>query len=327
MESETVPAAGFGITVLPGRGLERRFSLANVARALGILRAVARGVALVRARRPAVVLTLGGYAAVPGAVGAVLWRVPLVIAEQNAVASLANRMVARFAKAAAVPVEGTGLRREVVTGNPVRRAVAEAAAADRGRLRVDLDLPADRTVVVIFGGSQGARRVNRAVWTALDGLADRSDLAIHHVVGHRDWPELDIARLGVGRLWYRPVEYEHRLPEMLAAADLAVCRSGASTVAELAVVGLPSILVPFPHAPGDAQRANAATLVDVGAAVVVDDDELDGDRMVTEIDRMVGTGRLVEMAAAARTVGRPRAAADVAELMEHHAEPAGGAGS
>jgi undecaprenyldiphospho-muramoylpentapeptide beta-N-acetylglucosaminyltransferase len=318
MEGETVPAAGFTVTTLPGRGLERRLSLSNVARAWDILRAVASGVGLVRRLRPAVVLALGGYAATPGAVGAVLWRVPLVIAEQNAVASLANRLVARAARVAAVPVAGTGLRREVVTGNPVRAEVVAARDADPAALRRRLGLPAGRTVVLVFGGSQGARTLNRAVAGALAGWAARDDLAVYHVVGRRDWPEVRPPALPVGGLWYRPVEFEHRLPELLAAADLAVCRSGASTVAELTVIGRPAVLVPFPHAPNDAQGANAAPLVAAGAAVLVRDEELDAERLRAEVDAMLGRD-LAGMAHIARSLGHPDAAARVAALLEQHA--------
>jgi undecaprenyldiphospho-muramoylpentapeptide beta-N-acetylglucosaminyltransferase len=318
MEGETVPAAGFTITTLPGRGLERRLSLSNLGRAWDILRAVGRGVRLVRRLRPAVVLTLGGYAAVPGALGAVMWRVPLVIAEQNAVASLANRLVARAARAAAVPVAGTGLRREVVTGNPVRAEVVAARDADRDELRRRLGVPPDRTLVLVFGGSQGALTLNRAVAAALPTWSGRADLALYHVVGRRDWTDLAVPTLPEGGLWYRPVEFEHRLPEVMAAADLAVCRSGASTVAELAVIGRPAVLVPFPHAPKDAQGANAAMLVDAGAAVLVRDHALDGDRLAAEVVAMLGRD-LGAMAGRARSVGHPDAAVRVAELLEVHA--------
>ena len=277
-----------------------------------------KGVGLVRRMRPAVVLTLGGYAATPGAVGAVLWRVPLVIAEQNAVASLANRLVSRAARVAAVPVAGTGLRREVVTGNPVRAEVVAARDADPAVIRHRLGVPPGRTLVLVFGGSQGARTLNRAVAGALTGWSGRADLAVYHVVGRRDWAEVTPPSLTDDGLWYRPVEFEHRLPEVLAAADLAVCRSGASTVAELAVVGRPAVLVPFPHAPNDAQGANAALLVDAGAAVMVRDHELDAARLRSEVDAMLGRD-LTTMAHIARSLGHPDAAARVAGLLEAHA--------
>lgn len=324
IDSQIVPDAGFGVTLLGGRGLTaRRVNLTNARAAASLAWATVRGIALVRRRRPAAVLSLGGYAALPATVGAVIWRVPLVIAEQNAVASATNRLLGRFARAAAVPVRGTGLHREVVTGNPVRPEVVEAAheAADA---RTRLGWPSDATVVVVFGGSLGSRRINTAVWMALASLGDRDGLFIYHVVGRRDWderpspppPRPDGSRV---RDWYRAVPFDEQLPVALAAADLAICRAGASTVAELSVIGTPAVLVPLPIATNDHQRRNAEELVAMGGARVVVDAEFDGDRMLAELDQMLGwqhraaAGRLPEA-----TFGRQDSAQRVAELVIQH---------
>lgn len=338
IEAELVPAAGFGITTLPGRGLERRVSLQNVVAAWGLLVALARAVVLVRRRRPAVVLVLGGFASAAVAVAALLWRVPVVVADQNARAGAVNRLVARFAECCAVPFEETDLPKAVVTGNPVRSEIlAVASSHDVQAARVAMGMPADRTVVVVFAGSLGSRRINEAVDGALRSWRDRGDLAVHHVFGSRDWDgRPDSARLAPedpttsdGSVWYRPVRYEERMDLALAAADLVVCRAGGTTVAELAVVGVPSILVPLPIATRDHQRANAGPLRRAGAAVVVADDELDAARLVSEVDAIVGDGtpagagaarrRLDAMSLAARSVGRPDAADAVADIVESSA--------
>lgn len=291
IDAQIVPAAGFGLTLLGGRGLTaRRLNLANARAAVSLAWATLRGIALVGRRRPAAVLSLGGYAALPATVGAVMWRVPLVIAEQNAVASATNRLLGRFARAAAVPVHGTGLHREVVTGNPVRSEVVEAAL-EAGDARARLGWPADSTTVVVFGGSLGSLRINTAVWSALPSLRDRDGVLVYHVVGKRDWderpappePRPEGARV---RDWYRAVPYDEHLPVALAAADLAVCRAGASTVAELSVIGTPAVLVPLPIATNDHQRRNAEELAAIGLARVVPDAEFDGERMLAEIDQM-----------------------------------------
>jgi undecaprenyldiphospho-muramoylpentapeptide beta-N-acetylglucosaminyltransferase len=332
IEVRLVPAAGFGLTVLPGRGIERSISLQNVAAALGLVRALWRALVLVRRRRPAVVLALGGFASAACAIAAVLWRVPLVVADQNARAGAANKLVARFARAAAVPFEETDLPRATVTGNPVREEIlAVAADRDRAGARTELGLPPDRTVIVAFAGSLGSRRLNTAVYGAVERWADRDDLSIHHVIGSRDWDDRpDVARdpgtaaggAGPTGLVYQPVRYQDRMDLVLAAADLAVCRAGGTTVAELAVVGVPAVLVPLPIATRDHQTANAGPLVRAGAAVLVPDDELDVDRLVDEVERLVDHGRgggLVAMGEAARSVGRPDAAAAVADLVERSA--------
>ncbi len=324
IETEMVPAAGFGLTVLPGRGInERRFTIENVKNGLHILGAIVRGVRLVRRARPRAVVSLGGYAALPAAVGAVVTRTPLILAEQNARASLSNRVVARWAKASSVPVAGTGLRHEVVTGNPVRPEAVAAAAMERDAARAAMGWDLDSTVLLVFGGSLGARRINRAVWesagqlVALGGSA--APVRIHHVIGRRDWPDLPVGL--ADQSGYHAVEYEHRLELAMAAADLALCRAGGSTVSELAVVGLPAILVPLPIAPNDHQTANAQALVAVGAAELMRDEDVDGERVIAVTQSILDGERpsLASRRIAARSVGHPDAAAKVALLVDTHA--------
>ena len=323
LEASLVPAAGFGLTVLPGRGIQRRLTLQNVAAVWGLLRAVAKGIGLVRRRRPAVVLVLGGYASVACVIGAVLWRVPIVVAEQNARAGAANRLAGFFAKASAVPFAETDLPRKVVTGNPVRAEVlAIDRVADRAPAREALGLPLDRTVVAVVTGSLGARKVNQAVRAAVPTWADRSDVAIRHVIGSRDFDTMsaDAPDLPQGGLLYQQVRYEDRMDLLLAAADLLVGRAGGTTVAELAEVGLPGVLVPLPIAPRDHQTANAAALVRAGAAILIPDGELDGDRVVREVQPLLDEPeRLVAMGVAARSLARPDAADRVADLVESNA--------
>lgn len=323
LEATLVPNAGFGVTLLPGRGIQRRLTLANVAAVWGLLRAVVQGIGLVRRRRPAVVLVLGGYASVACVLGAVLSRVPIVVTEQNARAGAANRLAGWFAKAAAVPFAETDLPRKVVTGNPVR---PEVLAIDRrtGRTaaRNAIGVPTDRTLVAVVTGSLGSRRVNQAVREAIVGWGDRRDLAVRHVIGTRDFEAMvaDAPELPPGGVLYQMVCYEDQMDQLLGAADLLVGRAGGTTVAELAEVGLGSVLVPLPIAPRDHQTANAAALENVGAAILVPDAELDGARLRQELQPLLDDpDRLVAMAAAAHSLARPDAADRVADLVERHA--------
>lgn len=323
IEGRLVPEAGFELAALPGRGVQRRFTLANVGAVAGILVAVVRAIRLVRQRRPRVVLSLGGYASVPCTIAAVLWRVPIVVAEQNARAGSANRLAGRFARACAVPVEGTDLPRAVVTGNPVRDEIlAVDRDAERDEARAELGLPTDRVVVAVATGSLGARRVNRAVRQLAGRWADRSDVAIYHVSGTRDHEELlaDAPVLSEGGLDYRLVSYEDRMARLLAAADVAICRGGATTLSELVEVGMPALVVPLPSAPRDHQRANAEPLVAVGGAILVPDAECDVDRLADELEPLVADPqRLRSMAARLDQLAHPDAADRVATLLEEHA--------
>ena len=314
IEVDMVPTAGYALRALSGRGLNgRRLSLQNFYNFLTILWGVLRGVVIVARHRPSIVLSLGGYAALPAAVGAIILRIPLVLAEQNLVASGVNRLLTRYAQVAAVPHFGTGLRNEVVTGNPIRELVIEADLLGRSS-RVELQWPTDEPVVIIFGGSLGSRRINEAVWEA----TEISDLPmIYHVVGQRDWQMLP-KNLPDS---VRAIEYDEELPKAMAAADLIVCRPGGSTVAEIALLGVPAILVPLPHAPHNHQRRNAEWLVDSGLATVVNDEELDGVRLSAEIKQMLAgfdSEGDPELARRERSVGPRDATQRVADLVVNH---------
>jgi undecaprenyldiphospho-muramoylpentapeptide beta-N-acetylglucosaminyltransferase len=324
IESRLVPAAGFELELLPGRGFERRLSLQNLRSLASLLVAFGRAWRLVGRKRPRVVVSVGGYASVPCALAAVLRRIPVVVAEQNAAPGAANRLVGRFAKVCAVSFPGTPLPRAVVTGNPVR---PEMLTIERQRdatgARAKLDIEPGRRVLLIFGGSLGALRINRATLEAVRRWAGRSDLHVRHVVGSRDWAEITGGGPPVpprAPLRYQAIEYDDDMPTSFAAADLAVCRSGASTSFELLAAGLPAILVPSPHVTADHQTANARHLQAAGAAIVVPDAELDGDRLCREVDALLAQPyRLAAMADAAVAAARPDAANAIASLVEEHA--------
>lgn len=323
-EATLVPEAGHTITLLPGRGIARRLTPDNLGAVAGLLRAMARALVLTARRRPAVVLSVGGYASVPCAAAAVALRVPLVLHEQNAVPGLANRLAGRFARASAVSFEGTPLPRAVLTGNPVRAEVAAVDRSPAGRTaaRLALGLASDAAVIAVFGGSLGARRINEATFGLVEAWNDRSGVAVCHAVGARDWAGV-AGRLPAppaGGLRYEPVEYEHRMPLLYAAADIVVGRAGGTTVAELAAAGVPAVLVPLPGAPNDHQTANAMALVRAGAAVVVPDGDLTAARLKDELEALlVDPGRLAAMGEAGRRIARPDAADRVADLVERHA--------
>jgi UDP-N-acetylglucosamine:LPS N-acetylglucosamine transferase len=267
----------------------------------------------------------------------VVLRIPLVVAEQNAVPGLANRLAGRFAAACAVSFPGTPLPRAVVTGNPVRPEILAADRSARGmaEARKALGLPEGLKVIAVAGGSLGARRINEATLGLARKWKDRPGVAIRHVVGERDYeairagagqltepsgPDHDATAAGSTALVYQLVRFEDRMDLLLSAADLTVQRAGASTVSEVTAVGVPSILVPLPGAPGDHQTRNAARLVDAGAAVMIPDGDLDTDRLAAEIERVLwDPASLTSMSAAARSMAFPEAADSVAALVEKYA--------
>ncbi len=331
---------GFPFTLLPGRGIARSCRVADLWRNLGAVTglgvAMARALGLVARARPRVVVSVGGYASLPASSAAVVLGVPLVLVNVDAVPGAANRLLGRFARASAVGWPGNPLPRSVVTGTPVR---PEIAAVDRGadarrRARRSLGIPVDRPTVTVFGGSLGARRLNEAVADLVDRWQDRDDRSIFHIVGRRDWDDR-VARARTGPDGSGPgpdqglslvrVPYEERMDLVYSASDLVVCRAGAMTVAELAVAGVPSILVPLPGAPGDHQTANARVLQRAGASVLLPDAECDGATLAHSVDRLLDDPTLLEaMGHDAKSVGRPDAAAAGAKLVEANARPASG---
>lgn len=326
------------VTLLGGRGFRRsrtgQATLSNVLALFGLASAFVASLVLVARRRPSVVVAVGGYASVAPTVAAAVFGIPVIVLNVDAVPGAANRMLAKIARAAAVAYPGTEMKRAVVTGAPVRPEVAALAdEKDREGARTGargrLGLPVGAFVVAAFGGSLGASRLNEAVLGLVGRWSGRQDVAIYHVVGTRNaqWAAAAAAELltdtdgrGPERICYVQVPYEEHMELVYAAADLAVCRAGANTVAELTATGTPAILVPLPGAPGDHQNANARILEKAGAGIVIQNDALDAGRLADELDHLLrDRDRLARMADAARGLGRPDAAGAVAALAVGHA--------
>jgi len=323
LEATAVPAAGFGIDLLPGRGFRRSFApraiAQNLRTAWDTVVACTRAVGLLRRWRPTVVFGVGGYAAAPGVLAARLLRIPVVVHEQNAAPGVVNRVAVALGARAAVSLPDTALRGSVLTGNPVRAAIV--AAGSGARATEDLSVAG---YVGVFGGSLGARRVNDATLDLADRWRDRADRTIRHVTGPRDYQRCVDERSKrspvPGSLRYEQVAYEDDMPALYARADVVVTRAGAVTVAELAVSGTPAVVVPLPGAPSDHQTANGRALAAAGAVVVVPDAECDGARLAAELDALLAdSARLAAMRSAAATLARPDAAARVADLVEEAA--------
>jgi UDP-N-acetylglucosamine:LPS N-acetylglucosamine transferase len=260
----------------------------------------------------------------------VVLGVPLVLVNVDAVPGAANRLFGRFARASVVGWPGCPLPRAVVTGTPVRAEIAAVRRRpdDRRTARRLLGLPEDRPTVAVFGGSLGARRLNRAAAGVIALWEGRGDRSVYHIVGRRDWvddqgvaapPRPALPGPSVVR-----VPYEERMAAVYSAADVVVCRAGAMTVAELAVAGVPSVLVPLPGAPGDHQTANARVLERAGAAVLVPDADCEPAALGCLLDHLLDDpGRLEAMATAAAATGHRDAAAAGARVVEANARPGG----
>jgi UDP-N-acetylglucosamine--N-acetylmuramyl-(pentapeptide) pyrophosphoryl-undecaprenol N-acetylglucosamine transferase len=313
-EARLVPEAGYELDFLAVSGLDRGKPLravAAVARAALAIRVAAR---ILRQREADAVMGGGGYVAGPAGVAALRLGLPLVLTEADSHLGLANRLLAPRARRVclAFPIPGRDGERYLVTGRPVPAALLRA---DRGEARRRFGIEAGERCLLVFGGSLGARTINDAALAAFAGTgpgAHERGFHVLHVAGIRDYPEARRRLEELGAERYTLLEYEPTLADLLAASDLVIARAGGS-VFELAAVGRPAILVPYPHAAARHQHSNAAWMADAGAAVVVEDGELRPERLAPlAAELLADPGRLSRMADASRSLARPDAAERVA---------------
>lgn len=313
-EAELIPAAGFALHSIAVEGLSRSNPL-RAARALALaVAAVPRARTLLKELAPDAVMGAGGYVAGPVGVAALTLGTPLVLTEADSHIGLTNRVLARWAARVCLafpPGEqgisrlGRGSARYLVTGRPVPMSTTDRAGA-----RVRLGISPEEFCVLVFGGSLGARSLNLAAVEAFAG----ADFHVLHVCGRRDYPWMSQRELGGGydlREFMSPADFG----EALAAADLVVARAGGS-VFEIAAHALPAILVPYPHASGDHQSANARWMTAAGAATTIPDRELNGPHLARLVAALIADpSRMAQMRDASAGLARPAAAAEVAHEL------------
>jgi len=316
IETRLLPDTPFPHTFFDVVGFQRRLDRRNVSFLPKLLRARRQAIDLFRQIRPKVVVSVGGYASMPAVLAARRLAIPIVVVSFDRTPGRASAFTARWAAACAVAFPDSPLPRATVTGAPVRQAVLDVDR-DRERhvARAALGLPPDRFVVAVMGGSQGSGVLNEAVARLLDRFAADGGLAIRHAVGERFLADAAPARDGGDGVLYQPIGYESDMPLVYAAADLLVGRGGASTVHEVAVTGIPAVLVPWAGAAEDHQTGNVAWLSDVGAAVALAEPDVARlGRLIDDLrrddERLAGLGRR------ARERGEVHRSGALAELID-----------
>lgn len=316
-----MPEAGIRFVAVKARGFDRSNPVSLVTSSFVILGSLFRAHRILRSFAPDVVVGFGGYVSLPVGLAAVMRRIPLALHEQNSVPGLANRVLSRWASAIGVTYEGSlrHLRKPEgarVTGNPVREAILKA---DRGRGREALGLDPDAKVLLVFGGSRGARHVNDAFVTLAPVLMGDPSLHVLHAAGRIEAASVDerVAQaLGGASERYRVVEYIDAMGDAIAAADLIVARAGATSIAEITAIGRAAVLVPYPYATDDHQTLNARAVDDAGAAVVIADREIDDEKFAQVVTGLLSDERQRdEMARASAALGRRDAASRVTAMI------------
>ena len=319
LESRLVPQAGFELSLIDSSGLKNVSMAARIRGVAMLPQSFFAALNLLRAFKPEVVVGAGGYVSGPVVLTAALSRLPTLVMESNALPGWTNRVLARFVDRAAVSFEQAlpfFRGKAVVTGNPVRREFFEIPAKQRDPARFS---------VLVFGGSQGARAINEAMMSGLAALRNSAvPLRIKHQTGVADFERVEAAYTNDG--WNGEVEvrsYIDNMVEDFANADLVICRAGATTTAELIAAGKAAVMIPFPLAADDHQRKNAEALQSVGAARMILQKELTGERLAKEIIELAQQPQTVNaMEEAIRKLARGDAAAAAVDLIEELAKSA-----
>jgi UDP-N-acetylglucosamine--N-acetylmuramyl-(pentapeptide) pyrophosphoryl-undecaprenol N-acetylglucosamine transferase len=323
MEADIVPKAGYALKTVTVEGLPRKITPRALVTLGKLLKGIWQSLAVVRSFAPDVVIGTGGYVCGPVVLAAAICRRPTLIHEQNAYPGITNKLLARLVSRVMVSFPESvkyfpAQARITVTGLPVR---PEILAAEREAGLKRLGLAGDKLTLLVFGGSRGARSINRAMVAAAKTFAGRPGLQVLHVTGTQGYEETlaELAAEGialdkVGNIRVEP--YLYNMQDALAAADMVVCRAGAATLAELTVLGRPAMLIPYPYAAENHQEYNARALVDRGAALLCKDSELNGQMLTKVVSELLEDRQALEnMAAAAKAVGRPQALAEIIKCV------------
>jgi len=311
LETRVVPKHGYPLRTLPLFGLKGASMIESTRAAASAAAGTARCTGWFLASRPGLVIGVGGYASGPAVLAAKLVGVRTLILEQNHFPGATNRFLARFANEVCVPSEAARERlagRGIVTGNPVAPEFGSIPPV----------VATEPATILIFGGSRGARSLNRAAVAALPLLAQRSHLPrIVHQTGPESLTETEKSYRAAYPGQFDVAAFFDDMPRRVAEAQLVVCRAGATTLAELALAGRPALLVPYPFAADDHQTKNAEAVERVGGALVLKDAELSGERLAATIAALLDDpDRLRRMGEAARTLARPDAAGKIADVAE-----------
>ncbi|MDO7788009.1 undecaprenyldiphospho-muramoylpentapeptide beta-N-acetylglucosaminyltransferase [Desulforamulus aquiferis] len=324
LEADLVPKAGFPFKAITVAGLERKISLANVKILWQAIRGFQEAKALLKEFRPDVVIGTGGYVCGPVVLAASRLGIPTLIHEQNALPGITNKLLSRVVDQVTVTFEDSrkyfskGVK-VGLTGLPIRPEILQA---ERHTALNNLQLKDDLLTLLVFGGSRGARRINQAMVDVVREFGNSQSIQVIHATGQTGYDEFikDCQNKGIDLDKYVNINikaYLYNMHDALGAADLVVSRAGAATLAELTVLGIPSILIPYPYASENHQEFNARALADRGAAVLVKDKDLTGPLLVKEIRSIINDAeRLRNMSLASKRLGRAGALNDIIDCVE-----------
>ena len=322
LESQIVPQAGYQLELLRAAGIERRFTLDNIKNLSQATSGLWDAYRLLKRFGPDVVIGTGGYVCGPLLLNAGLQKLPILLQEQNAVLGVTNRLVQRFAGRIALgageAVSGISgdMKRVKVTGNPVR---PEFFSITRQEARAQMGLKDEEKLIVLAGGSRGARSLNHSSMELHRMVEANPNYRLIHATGSSQWEEIEQIFLDKGLSLEstnrKTIPYLENMPEVLRGADFIVSRAGALALAEIAVCGVPSLLIPYPYAAENHQEKNASAFVAAGAAAMLKDRDLEEGVLLRQVEDILNTqGKLAIMGAASKQLAKPKATEEIADL-------------
>ena len=319
LETKLVPREGFELKTIRVRGFVRRLSLDTLVAVKELFQGIFEARSVLRKFKPDIVIGTGGYVCGPVVFNAALMSIPTVIHEQNAFPGVTNRLLARFVDAVAISFkESTGYFKSaknlVLTGNPIR---AEILQADRATARRKLGIPHEAPLVVVFGGSRGAERINESAAEMLLKHHKSTDFHAIFATGEAQFEKIN-GRMGGNKLpAVNVVPYIFNMGDVMAAADLMICRAGAITIGELTAMGVPSVIIPSPYVTANHQEHNARALEEQGAAVVILEKDLNGHILYNQVmDLLKNREQLSKMSRNARKAGITNATEKIYSIVQ-----------
>lgn len=321
-EESAITKQGYDFYPIRAKALPRRISLQLLTSGAILSYSTLRCIRLLRHLRPRMIISIGGFVSVPVVLAARMLKIPVAMHEPNALPGLANKFMAKYARVVMLGFAGAAKymppqANMVVTGTPIRPEIM-ATTKEAGRQGLGIDR--SKKMLLVVGGSQGAKSINESMEEAANAFKDRQDLVVLHQTGPGHFAEVckrfggtsDRAIDGNRTI----VPYIQQMPLALAAADLIVCRAGAVTLAEITAAGLPAVVIPYPFAAEDHQRKNALELVEAGAAIMIDDGELTGEALANAVLTILDDdARSHRMAHASKNLGKPAALQEITKTI------------
>lgn len=328
LEADIIPKEGYNFSTIDVRGFERRLTFQNLATIFKTVGSVWESQTIIRKFKPDIVIGTGGYVCGPVLLAASILGIPTLIQEQNVIPGVTNKILARFVKKIALGYDDAAKYfnnkdKVIYTGNPIRSEVM-SAVREEGIKALGLD--ASKKTILVSGGSRGAHSINQAMINVHQFFAGRKDVQLLHVTGKNEYNGIvgNLQQCGIniasaGNISIKPYLYD--MPYALAVADLAIFRAGAIGLAELTARGIPSILIPYPYAAENHQEFNAMIMKTHGAADVIRDKDLTGEKLLATVNGLIDdNSTLSSMALASKRLGRPEAADDIAQIAIHLAK-------